>query len=205
MVSVGPVIVSVTNPVGATPVPEAGVTVITAGAPSTDAFVTLNAVLEFVRDTPTPTTLITGEFAAPDWAWRAPMRVSSSPGPGLKVTVAEQVAPTASGAAQVVDVTLKSEVLLNPVKLNGAFPTFKSVAVAVAVPVGLVNVPRLSEAFALRRFTSSAVASVMYTSSVESIATDVGLVTVGAIMTWSAVVNVPPTFGMRMVPPGIAT
>ena len=100
----------------------------------------------------------------------------------MKVIVPVQVAPTATGAAQLVVVTLKSAVLVKPVKLNGAFPSFTSEKFAVAVAVALVSVPKLTEASALTAVTSSAIESAMYTFSWESTATDAGLVTVGAIM-----------------------
>src|ERR1700679_3295930 len=203
-VRVVPVMVRVTCPVGAAPVPEVGATVIAAGAPSTVAFVTLTVVVEAARDTPTPTTFTSGEFAAPDWTASSPERVFWSPGPGLNVIVAVHDAPTASGALQLVVVSLKSGVLPNAVKLNGAFPSFTTVTLAVAVEVAVLSVPKLIDASAITKFTSSGTASVMYTSSVESIATDVGLVTVGAMIVWFAGVSVPLTSGTRTVPPGIA-
>ena len=75
VVRLAPVMVSVTCPVGAAPVPEVGATVITAGAPSTVAFVTFKVVVEAARATPTPTTFTSGAFAAPDWTRSAPESV----------------------------------------------------------------------------------------------------------------------------------
>ena len=71
-----PVIVSVTCPVGAAPVPEPGATVITAGAPSTVALVTVIVVVEVASAAPTPVTFIpTGASAASLWSRMLPLRV----------------------------------------------------------------------------------------------------------------------------------
>ena len=101
----------------------------------------------------------------------------------MKVIVAVHVEPTVTGpAVQLVEVTLKSGVLVNPVTFNVEFPTSRMVYPLVCVPVLLVKVPKFVVALELTNSTFSAVPSVTYTFSNESIATEVGLVTL--LATW---------------------